>query len=46
VHLGDELIHAGQLLRRCLDDQVDAVADDVELGVGDEDRDLDECIFF
>ena len=45
MHLGDEFVHPGQLLRCCLDDEVDAFADQIELGVGDQHSDLNQDIF-
>ena len=46
MHLGDELIHACELIGSGLDDEIDTFADHIEVGVGDKDRDLNEDIFF
>ena len=45
MHFTDEIIHAidGGLV--AFNDQVDAFAKYVELGIGDQDRDFDQCIF-
>ena len=44
VHARDEVVHLLQRRGGRLDDQVDAVAEDVELVVGDEGRHLDEGV--
>ena len=44
VHRPHEVAHLGQRLARRLDDQVDALADDVEVEVGDQGRDLDQGV--
>ena len=46
MHLGHKLVHACELIRRCLDDEVDAFADHIELRIGDQDCDLNKDIFF
>src|SRR5699024_5802945 len=44
VHVHHERVHAGQGLGRGLDDDVDAVPEDVQIGVGHEHGDLDESV--
>ena len=46
MHLGDEFIHASELLGRCLDHEIDAFADHIELRVSDKYSYLDENVFF
>ena len=42
--VADEVVHLVERGLRGLDDEVDTVAEDVELEVGDERGHLDECI--
>jgi hypothetical protein len=42
VHLADHVWHPGHVLGACADHDVDSVAEDVELPVGDEGGHLDE----
>ena len=44
VHVDHEGVHAGERFGRRLDDDVDAVSEDVQVGVGHEHGDLDERI--
>src|SRR4051794_121960 len=44
VHLGHEVVHLGELLGRRVDDDVDALVDQLELGVGDQHGDLDDRV--
>ena len=44
MHLRDHVDHAGQRLVVGVDHHVDAVAEDVELAVGDQRGDLDEPV--
>ena len=44
MHLCDHFDHPGQRLVGSVDDDVDAFAKDIELGVGHEHRDLDEQV--
>ena len=44
VHLRDDLDHPGQRVVGCVDDDVDAVAEDVEVGIGHQGCDLDEPV--
>ena len=44
VHRADEVVHLRERCRLGSDDDVDAVAEDVELGVGDDGGDLDERV--
>jgi hypothetical protein len=44
MHLADHVLHRFQGLGRRLDDQVDALVEQVELGVGHQARDLDEGV--
>ena len=44
MHRAHHVGHGVESLLRRLDHQVDAVADDVQLGVGDEQRDLDKGV--
>ena len=44
VHLADDLGHPGELLLVGVDDDVDAVAEDVQLGVGHQCRDFDQRV--
>ena len=46
VHLAHKVVHAIDRLLAGLDHQVHAFAQDIELGVGHQDRDLDQDIFF
>jgi predicted phosphodiesterase len=46
VHLGDVLIHCGQLRVSGFDDNVDTIADDVEFAIGDKDGDFDQYVAF
>ena len=45
MHLGDELVHARELLGGCLDDEIDAFTNHIELGVGDQHGDFDQNVF-
>ena len=42
MHLADKVVHAIQRLLGSMDDQVDPFAEDIELGVRHQDRDLDQ----
>ena len=44
MHVGNDLRHAGERLFAGVDDDVDTVAQYVEVGVGHQGRDLDERI--
>ena len=44
VHIAHEVVHAGELLRRRRDDDVDTLAEDVQLAVGHQHRDLDQGV--
>ena len=44
MHLADVVAHLGDRLVRRLDDDVDAVAEHVEVEVGDQGRDLDQRV--
>ncbi len=44
MHFADEVVHAIQRLLRGVDHQIDPFAEDIELGVSHQDRDLDQHI--
>ena len=44
VHIGDDLDHPGQCLVGCVDDDVEALAEDVEVGIGHQNRDFNEAV--
>ena len=44
MHLGHEVVHLGEVFGRRVHDEVDALVDEVELGVGDQHRDLDDGV--
>jgi hypothetical protein len=44
VHIGDHVDHSRQSLVGRVDDHVDPFAQDIELGVGHQHRDLDEPV--
>ena len=44
VHMRDDLDHSGQRIVGSVDDDVDAFAQDIEVGISDQDRDFNESI--
>lgn len=45
MHLADKVVHAIELLLAGSDHQIDTLAQDIELGICDQDGDLDQDIF-
>ena len=46
MHLGDEGIHLCQFILGGMDDEVDALAQDIEVAIGDDGSDLDDDVTF
>ena len=45
VHLADEVVHAIERFLGCVNNQIDALTQDIELRVGDQDGNFDQNIF-